>query len=107
MAKASIVEYLQQQKGPKSQQQQQQPSSSSGQKGAEYSEVDIMASEHQKWREVYDFDVPVLHFDRGLKPDETTTIYSAKKKLFHRFTTEEVRNAVDEVDKAQGEERNS
>ena len=98
-AKANISEYLklQQQQQQKQQQQQQH-------KGTEYSEVDIMAPENQNWRQIYDFDVPVLHIDRNLKPNEITTIYSAKKKLFHRFTTEEVRDAVDVVGKDEGEE---
>jgi glutaredoxin len=63
-------------------------------RGITYSEIDIMGPGQQKWRDVYDFDVPVLHIDRG---DKTTTDLDAARKLMHRFTVEEVEGAVDEV----------
>lgn len=64
----------------------------------DYSEIDISAPEHRKWRDVYDFDVPVLHIDKGLGQDEITTL-NAAKKLMHRFTVDEIVTAVAEVEK--------
>src|SRR6187402_1549433 len=59
----------------------------------DYSEIDISAPEHKTWRDVYDFDVPVLHIDKGLGKDEITTL-DAAKKLMHRFTVDEIESAV-------------
>lgn len=64
----------------------------------DYSEIDISAPEHEKWRNVYDFDVPVLHIDKNLSQDDTTTL-DAAKKLMHRFTVDEIESAVAEVEK--------
>lgn len=68
-----------------------------------YSEIDIMAPGQEKWRDIYDFDVPVLHVDkmatRSDDATETPTL-DAAKKLMHRFTVEEVEKAVDEVVRA-------
>lgn len=62
-----------------------------------YSEIDIMAPGQQRWRDAYDFDVPVLHIDGGLGSNDSTTL-DAAKKLMHRFTVEEVEAAVAEVE---------
>lgn len=64
----------------------------------DYSEIDISTPGQQKWRDVYDFDVPVLHIDRGLGQDQTTTL-DAAKKLMHRFTVDEIEAAVAQVEK--------
>lgn len=65
-----------------------------------YSEIDIMAPGQEKWKDVYDFDVPVLHVDKMAAKSEVaaeTPALDAAKKLMHRFTVEEVEKAVDEV----------
>lgn len=63
----------------------------------DYSEIDISAPGNEKWRNVYDFDVPVLHIDGALSQAETTTL-DAAKKLMHRFTVEEIETAVAKVE---------
>ena len=63
----------------------------------DYSEIDIMEAGQQKWKEVYDFDVPVLHVDKVTSLKEGPTL-DAAKKLMHRFTVEEVEEAVSEVE---------
>ncbi|KAK5051359.1 hypothetical protein LTR84_003011 [Exophiala bonariae] len=65
----------------------------------DYSEIDISAPGQDKWRNVYDFDVPVLHIDKNLGQADTTTLEAAKK-LMHRFTVEEIESAVAEVEKS-------
>ncbi len=63
----------------------------------DYSEIDIAAPGQEKWKNVYDFDVPVLHVDKATK-EKTAPTLEASKKLMHRFTVEEVVMAVDEVE---------
>ncbi|KIX08151.1 uncharacterized protein Z518_02807 [Rhinocladiella mackenziei CBS 650.93] len=63
-----------------------------------YSEIDIMDSAQQKWRDVYEFDVPVLHVDRVADGTNTHPTLEAAKKLMHRFTVEEVERAAAEVE---------
>jgi hypothetical protein len=59
----------------------------------EYSELDIMHPSHKLWKDVYEFDVPVLHVHSA--KDATL---SDPKKLFHRFSEQEVEKLVDEVE---------
>ncbi|KAF7126219.1 hypothetical protein CNMCM5793_002714 [Aspergillus hiratsukae] len=59
----------------------------------DYSELDIMAPENKSWKDVYEFDVPVLHVQSALKDQ-----LSDPKKLFHRFTEQEVENLVEEAE---------
>lgn len=62
----------------------------------DYSELDIMADENKSWKDVYEFDVPVLHVQlTNAQPTNGTDL----KKLFHRFTEQEVEQVVDEVEK--------
>lgn len=65
----------------------------------EYVEKDIMLPENKSWKEVYDYDVPVLHIQSvndGL-PKEADL--SDKRKLFHRWTEQEVEQQVNEAEK--------
>ncbi|ETI22399.1 hypothetical protein G647_06474 [Cladophialophora carrionii CBS 160.54] len=64
-----------------------------------YSEVDIMEQGQQKWKDAYDFDVPVLHIDRILETGKDFQPgLDAACKLMHRFTVEEVQKAVRQVE---------
>ncbi|KAJ5246755.1 hypothetical protein N7468_001738 [Penicillium chermesinum] len=65
----------------------------------EYVEVDIMEPEKKAWKDVYDYDVPVLHIQSvndGL-PKEAEL--SDSRKLFHRWTEQDVEKMVDEAEK--------
>ncbi|KAL2430401.1 hypothetical protein ABEF95_006720 [Exophiala dermatitidis] len=64
----------------------------------DYQEVDIMSPGQEKWKDIYDFDVPVLHLDKATTCPSGPTLDTAKK-LMHRFTVEEVEKAVDEVER--------
>ena len=59
-----------------------------------YTEVDIMVPENKKWKDVYEFDVPVLHVQPATSDEE-----SGLRKLFHRFSESEVEKVVDEVER--------
>jgi glutaredoxin len=56
----------------------------------EYSEVDVMAPPNKMWKDMYEIDVPVLHVQT-----EMTEGLSEAKKLFHRFTEQEVEKLID------------
>lgn len=67
-----------------------------------YAEKDIMLPENKSWKDVYDFDVPVLHVQRVMKSDTSSddgkeSLLSDPKKLFHRFTEEEIEKTIGEV----------
>ncbi|KAF2145603.1 uncharacterized protein K452DRAFT_221235 [Aplosporella prunicola CBS 121167] len=64
----------------------------------EYTEINVMAPGQQKWKDVYEFDTPVIHVERRPATDglETTT---AARKLMHRFKEEQVRALMDEAEK--------
>ncbi|KAL4976333.1 hypothetical protein BDW66DRAFT_52738 [Aspergillus desertorum] len=61
----------------------------------DYSEVDIMVPGNKQWKDVYEFDVPVLHVQSD------TGAQSEPKKLFHRWSEQEVETLVDDAEKAQ------
>jgi hypothetical protein len=48
-----------------------------------------MATGNKMWKDVYEFDTPVLHVQRADAAEP--------KKLFHRFSEQEVEKLVDEV----------
>ncbi|KAL2828515.1 hypothetical protein BDW59DRAFT_50194 [Aspergillus cavernicola] len=61
----------------------------------DYSEVDIMVPGNKEWKDVYEFDVPVLHVQ-----SHNTGALSDPKKLFHRWTEQEVESLVDSAENA-------
>jgi hypothetical protein len=52
-----------------------------------------MAAGKKMWKDVYEFDTPVLHVQRV---DQEGKL-SEPKKLFHRFSEQEVEKLADEV----------
>ncbi|KKK17057.1 hypothetical protein P175DRAFT_0491082 [Aspergillus ochraceoroseus IBT 24754] len=63
-----------------------------------YAEVDIMVPNNKEWKDVYEFDVPVLHVQFA---KNAAGELSDPKKLFHRFTEQEVESLVGDAEKAQ------
>ena len=61
----------------------------------EYQELDVMISGNEIWKNAYEFDVPVLHVQR-LGDTEI-----GPRKLFHRFTEEEVEGLIDSVERGE------
>lgn len=53
-----------------------------------------MVPGNKEWKDVYDFDVPVLHVQSAI-----TGSLSDPKKLFHRWTEQEVETLVDNAEK--------
>ncbi|KAJ5689913.1 hypothetical protein N7462_004305 [Penicillium macrosclerotiorum] len=64
----------------------------------DYVEKDIMDSENKSWKDVYEFDVPVLHVQsvKGGQPAQADL--SDPRKLFHRWTEQQVEQLVDEAE---------
>ena len=63
----------------------------------EYSEVDVMAAGQKQWRKMYEFDTPVLHVERVFHTYSKPNVVSDTRKLWHRFSTEEIEKLVDEA----------
>ncbi|KAL2146658.1 hypothetical protein VTI28DRAFT_2808 [Corynascus sepedonium] len=64
-----------------------------------FREVDIVKPESKCWRDLYDFDVPVIHISKANSPEEDASLSSKAVKLMHRFTVEEVIAKMDSVQK--------
>jgi len=65
-----------------------------------YTQVDIMKPESKSWRDMYDFDVPVIHISKSQQPEEDPKLSSKAVKLMHRFTPEQVQAKMDEVERS-------
>ncbi|TGJ82795.1 hypothetical protein E0Z10_g5976 [Xylaria hypoxylon] len=67
----------------------------------QFKEVDIVKSKTgPQWRELYDFDVPVIHISKSSAPEEQPQTVSDAVRLMHRFTTDQIKVKMDEVEKA-------
>lgn len=64
----------------------------------DYTEIDVMAQGQQSWRDLYEFDTPVLHVQRVSYTYSKPDIVSEAKKLMHRFSAEEVERLVEEAE---------
>lgn len=54
------------------------------QRTVDYAEIDIMAPDQKKWRDCYDFDVPVLHVERVFHTYSKPNLVTSPTKLMHR-----------------------
>ncbi|KAN0117416.1 hypothetical protein V8E51_003393 [Hyaloscypha variabilis] len=64
----------------------------------EYKEIDVMKPEGKCWRDLYEFDTPVIHINSSKKGEEVPELASKAKKLMHRFSPEEVKAKMDDVE---------
>ncbi|KAL2130313.1 hypothetical protein VTI74DRAFT_6639 [Chaetomium olivicolor] len=63
-----------------------------------FKEVDIIKPESKAWRDLYEFDVPVIHISKAQASEEDPKLSSKAAKLMHRFTVEEVMSKMDAVE---------
>jgi len=63
-----------------------------------FREVDVMASDQTMWRDLYEFDVPVIHISKADDLEENPDLSGKAKKLMHRFTAEEVHKKMDQAE---------
>ncbi|KAI9738653.1 MAG: hypothetical protein M1834_008158 [Cirrosporium novae-zelandiae] len=66
----------------------------------EYREIDVMAPGQKRWRDIYEFDTPVIHVQKNKQEAGEPDLAAEAKKLMHRFTEEEVETLMDEAERA-------
>ncbi|PHH77030.1 hypothetical protein CDD82_3690 [Ophiocordyceps australis] len=64
----------------------------------ELRKVDLSLPESKPWRQLYDFDIPVIHIKKMTADEERVTEAAQAVKLMHRFTLEQVGAKMDEVE---------
>ncbi|CAK7270876.1 hypothetical protein SEPCBS57363_004326 [Sporothrix epigloea] len=67
----------------------------------DYHEIDIIDPAAQKWRNLYDLDVPVIHISRTTAGEEDPQKASKAVKLMHRFSPDDVQAKMNAVEKAE------
>ncbi|CAK7268445.1 hypothetical protein SEPCBS119000_003062 [Sporothrix epigloea] len=67
----------------------------------DFREIDIIDPAAQKWRNLYDLDVPVIHISKATAGEEDPQKASKAVKLMHRFSPEDVQAKMDAVEKAE------
>jgi len=63
-----------------------------------YKEIDVMTQEAKGWRDLYEFDTPVIHISSSKNPEELPELSSQARKLMHRFSAEQVTGQMDAVE---------
>jgi hypothetical protein len=64
----------------------------------EYNEVDVMAPGQKQWKQLYQYETPVLHIERVFHTNPKPNIVTEAKKLWHRFSAEDIEKLVDEAE---------
>ncbi|RSL61797.1 hypothetical protein CEP53_004995 [Fusarium sp. AF-6] len=62
--------------------------------------IDLPKPESKKWRDLYDFDVPVIHISKATAPEEDPAKVGKAIKLMHRFTVNQVEAQMDKAEKS-------
>ncbi|KAF2638163.1 glutaredoxin 2 [Massarina eburnea CBS 473.64] len=62
----------------------------------EYKEINVMDPGQEQWKDVYEFDTPVIHVDKSSTPETTASAL----KLMHRFKEDEVGQKLDEAERS-------
>lgn len=63
----------------------------------EYNQIDVMADGQEHWKNLYEFDTPVLHVQRVEYTYAKKDTISEAGKLMHRFTDSEVNQLLDKA----------
>ncbi|KXL42838.1 hypothetical protein M433DRAFT_156383 [Acidomyces richmondensis BFW] len=63
----------------------------------EYKKIDVMEPGQEKWKNLYEFDTPVVHFDKSTGPFDTA---ANSLKLMHRFTQAQVEQMMDKLEES-------
>lgn len=54
-----------------------------------------MTPEGKGWRDIYEFDTPVIHVNKASGGEECVAGVGKARKLMHRFTKEQVQEKMD------------
>ncbi|KAK5987296.1 Glutaredoxin-like protein [Cladobotryum mycophilum] len=65
-----------------------------------YKEVNLALPESKEWKNLYDFDIPVIHISKAEAGEEEIGKVGKAIKLMHRFTSEQVEAKMDQVEKS-------
>ena len=60
----------------------------------DYHEIDVMAEGQKQWKDMYEFDTPVLHVQPVPQTATEPDLTSGAKKLWHRFSAQEIEEAI-------------
>jgi len=63
-----------------------------------FREINVMNPDQTMWKNLYEFDTPVIHVANAAAPEEDPELSGQAKKLMHRFTAEEVQKKMDEAE---------
>ncbi|KAG5992904.1 hypothetical protein E4U54_003518 [Claviceps lovelessii] len=63
-----------------------------------YKEVNLALPESNAWRELYDFDIPVIHISKSSAGQEQVSSAPKAVKLMHRFTSDQVQAKMNLVE---------
>ncbi|PQE25936.1 glutaredoxin domain-containing protein [Rutstroemia sp. NJR-2017a BBW] len=63
-----------------------------------YKEINVMEEGQTHWKDLYEFDTPVIHVSSEGVGEERSELAAEAKKLMHRFTEEEVKRKMNEVE---------
>ncbi|KAL0938846.1 glutaredoxin domain-containing protein [Colletotrichum truncatum] len=65
-----------------------------------FKEIDITAPEAKRWKDLYDFDVPVIHISKVEAPEESPDpkVVGKAVKLMHRFDPDQIEAKMDQVE---------
>jgi len=64
----------------------------------DYKEIDVMNPGEKKWRDLYEFDTPVIHVNLSSFGEEQPELSAKAKKLMHRFNFDQVNEKMDVVE---------
>ncbi|KFA64124.1 hypothetical protein S40285_09867 [Stachybotrys chlorohalonatus IBT 40285] len=65
----------------------------------DFKEVDLAEPSQRSWKDLYDFDIPVIHISKAGDAEEEVSKAGKAVKLMHRFTPEQVQAKMDHVEK--------
>ncbi|KAK3330149.1 hypothetical protein B0H66DRAFT_527516 [Apodospora peruviana] len=65
-----------------------------------FQEIDILKPASKGWRDLYEFDVPVIHISKAKQPEEDPKLSTKAVKLMHRFSPDEVQAKMDVVERS-------
>ncbi|OLN88722.1 Glutaredoxin-like protein [Colletotrichum chlorophyti] len=63
-----------------------------------FTEVNVTAPDAKNWKDLYDFDVPVIHISKADAPEEDPNLVGKAVKLMHRFDPDQIEAKMDQVE---------
>lgn len=62
-----------------------------------YDEVDVMAPGNGRWKDIYEFDTPVVHIDKENQDGGSVQTKANALKLMHRFKQDQIEALMDKA----------